>query len=57
MIEGKKKTDDEDSLTQNPKHCSAGSSQPEDRQRDSSSQTHLVRDGQLLAWVTAGEQI
>lgn len=36
-------------LTQNPEDCSSGSSQPEHRKRNGSSQTHLVRDSQLPA--------
>lgn len=41
-----------DWLTQNPEDCSSSSSQPEHRKRNSSSQTHLMRDRQLLACLT-----
>lgn len=39
-------------FTKNPKHGSASSGQPERRQRNGSSQAHLVRRGQLFAWFT-----
>lgn len=37
-------------FTKNPKHGSASSGQPERRQRNGSSQAHLVRRSQLFAW-------